>query len=88
MLVPYFGPYTDPVAGELRESDPFFDLGFKIQYNFHLNGSVLQVFSGMKNIFNSYQDDFDSGVNRDPSYVYGPASPRSIYFGIRMGNNL
>jgi len=42
----------------------------------------------MKNIFNSYQSDFDSGINRDPSYIYGPVSPRTIYLGIRFGNML
>jgi len=88
MLVPYFGPQTDPDTGELRESDPFFDLGCKIHYDIKLNTSTLQLFTGIKNIFNSYQSDFDSGINRDPSYMYGPISPRSIYFGIKIGNML
>ncbi len=88
MLVPYFGPLTDPDTGELRKSDPFFDLGSKIQYNIKLNGATLQVFSGIKNIFNSFQSDFDSGIERDPSYMYGPMSPRTIYFGIKIGNKI
>jgi outer membrane receptor for ferrienterochelin and colicins len=88
MLVPYFGPDTDPVSGELRESDPFFDLGIKIHYNIKLNGATLQLFAGIKNIFNSYQSDFDSGIDRDPAYMYGPVLPRSIYFGIKIGNML
>ena len=88
MSVPYFGPETDPETGELRESDPFFDLGNKIHYNIKLNGATLQFFTGIKNIFNSYQSDFDSGIDRDPSYIYGPMSPRTIYFGIRLGNML
>ena len=88
MFIPYFGPDTDPDFGELRKSNPFFDLGSKIHYNFKLNGATLQLFTGIKNIFNSYQSDFDSGINRDPAYVYGPVSPRSIYFGIKIGNRL
>lgn len=88
MLVPYFGPLTDPVIGELRKSDPFFDMGSKIQYNIKLNGVTLQIFTGIKNILNSFQSDFDSGINRDPSYMYGPVTPRSIYFGIKIGNVL
>ncbi|MFA5816183.1 MAG: TonB-dependent receptor [Bacteroidales bacterium] len=67
MLVPYFGPLTDSDSGELHESDPFFDLGFKLSYNMKLNGATLQWFAGMKNIFNSYQSDFDIGINRDPT---------------------
>jgi outer membrane receptor for ferrienterochelin and colicins len=88
MLVPYFGPMTDPVFGELRKSDPFYDLGSKIQYDVKLNGATLQFFTGIKNLFNSYQSDFDSGSDRDPAYMYGPVSPRTVYFGIKIGNNI
>ena len=78
-------PYNESV---LRESDPFFDFGMKLRYTFRINGAKLQLYTGMKNIFNSYQDDFDSGVNRDPAYVYGPSLPRTLYFGIKIGNML
>ncbi|MBI5008466.1 MAG: TonB-dependent receptor [Bacteroidia bacterium] len=88
MLVPYFGPLADPDKGELRVSDTFFDLGSKIQYNIRINGATLQIFIGIKNIFNSYQSDFDSGIDRDPAYMYGPISPRSVYFGLKLGNVL
>jgi len=44
--------------------------------------------AGVKNIFNSYQSDFDSGIDRDPAYIYGPNTPRTIYFGIRIGSLL
>lgn len=72
----------------MRESDSFFDLGMKIHYDFHMGDAKIRVFTGMKNIFNSYQDDFDTGVERDPAYIYGPMQPRTIYFGITLGNNL
>ncbi len=92
MLVPYYGtelPAGDiRDAGELRESDPFFDIGTKLSYQFKLNGASMQMFVGMKNIFNSYQDDFDVTKNRDPGYLYGPSLPRTLYFGIKIGNLL
>lgn len=89
MKVPYFGTtLADPDAGELRESDPFYDLGAKLSYTFKLNGAGMQMFVGMKNIFNSYQDDFDVTVNRDPGYLYGPSLPRTVYFGFKIGNLL
>ncbi len=89
MLVPYFGiQQSNPEAGELRKSDPFLDLGLKVRYDIHMNSATLQVFGGMKNIFNSYQDDFDRGIDRDPGYVYGPGLPRTVYFGIKIGNLL
>lgn len=78
-------PYNESV---LRESDPFFELGAKIRYNIKINGAKLQLYTGIKNIFNSYQDDFDTGIDRDPAYVYGPTSPRTFYFGIKLGNML
>jgi outer membrane receptor for ferrienterochelin and colicins len=89
MLVPYFGPQlTSPDNGELRESNAFNDFGLKIRYNVKVNGATLQVFGGVKNILNAYQNDFDLGSERDPGYMYGPNLPRTIYFGIRIGNRL
>jgi len=87
MLVPYFGTaIPNPEVGELRVSKSFFDMGVKLRYNMKLNGATLQLYTGVKNLFNSYQDDFDSGIDRDPGYIYGPMNPRTIYFGIKVGN--
>jgi len=93
MLVPYFGTESplngegEPI-GELRETDPFYDLGVKLSYKFRINGAKMQMFVGMKNLFNSYQDDFDVSENRDPGYLYGPSLPRTVYFGFKIGNLL
>ncbi len=86
MLVPYFGPQADPETGELRKSEEFFDLGIKIKHTIKINGIDMQWFAGIKNVFNAYQSDFDRGINRDPAYMYGPVSPRTVYFGLRLGN--
>ncbi|MDY0280839.1 MAG: TonB-dependent receptor [Salinivirgaceae bacterium] len=89
MLVPYFGlSIPNPEDGELRESDRFLDLGLKARYNIKLNGATLQLFAGIKNMFNAYQIDFDRGVDRDPGYIYGPTNPRTVYFGLKIGNFL
>jgi outer membrane receptor for ferrienterochelin and colicins len=89
MLVPYWGSTLDnPEEGELRTSNPFFDLGMRLSYDIRINGATMQLFAGAKNIFNSYQSDFDIGAERDPGYMYGPNQPRAIYFGIRIGNGL
>lgn len=88
MLVPYFGPLANPETGEMHQSTPFYDLGSKLSYTVKLNGASMQFFGGIKNILNSYQDDFDSGADRDPAYMYGPNSPRAVYFGIKIGNML
>jgi outer membrane receptor for ferrienterochelin and colicins len=72
----------------LRTSSPFFDLGAKLKYTVKLNGAFVEFSGGIKNIFNSYQSDFDTGIERDPAYVYGPMSPRTLYFGVKFGNLL
>ncbi len=85
MLVPYFG--TENPDGELRTSSRFFDMGLKLYYDLKLTENVkIQWYAGMKNIFNSYQSDFDKGVDRDPSYIYGPTQPRTLYVGFTIGN--
>ncbi|MCG8699146.1 MAG: TonB-dependent receptor [Bacteroidales bacterium] len=73
---------------QLLNSDSFFDMGLKLSYTIKLNGASVQFLGGVKNIFNSYQDNFDSGEERDPAFVYGPVNPRTVYFGIRFGNVL
>jgi outer membrane receptor for ferrienterochelin and colicins len=89
MLVPYFGPtIADPDEGALRTSNPFFDMGFRANYTVRINGASLRIFGGVRNVFNSYQNDFDIGIDRDPGYIYGPAQPRTIFIGISLGNAL
>lgn len=87
MLIPYFGiNQSNPESGELRVSNRFVDLGLKLKYNLHFSASKIQLFIGIKNILNSYQSDFDLYIDRDPGYIYGPAAPRTIYLGMKMGN--
>lgn len=63
----------------------FFELGVKAQYSFPIYKYYKgQVFAGVQNIFNAYQDDFDLGYNRDSAYIYGPMAPRSFYAGFRV----
>ncbi len=88
MLIPYFGPRLEnPEDGMLIKSDSFLDSGIKLSYTFPiLKSGKAQINAGIKNIFNSYQNDFDIGIDRDPAYIYGPATPRTVYFGIKLGN--
>jgi outer membrane receptor for ferrienterochelin and colicins len=88
MLVPYFGPNTDPEAGELRVSDRFYDLGMKLEYTKRTDEADISLFGGVKNIFNSFQSDHDTGIDRDPAYMYGPGLPRTVYVGVKVGNLL
>jgi len=64
-------------ANGVVETDDFLDIGAKLSYTIKLNGASLELSTGMKNIFNAYQSDFDSGIDRDPAYIYGPLNPRT-----------
>ncbi|HEX7367900.1 MAG TPA: TonB-dependent receptor [Pelobium sp.] len=87
MLLTHFaGEGTGQMVDEYYRTKSFTDLGFRIGRTFELNKvkSGLELFAGMKNVFNQYQNDFDTGKNRDSNYVYGPSLPRSIIFGLRL----
>ena len=67
------------------ETPGFWDMGFKTAYDLKMHGNVsLQLNAGVQNIFNSFQDDFDSGADRDSGYIYGPTLPRTFFFGVKL----
>lgn len=71
----------------IEKSNPYLDLGVRVERHFHIDNNVdFVVFTGMKNILNHYQDDFDAGINRDAGYIYGVSYPRMIYFGVKLKN--
>ena len=91
MLVPHYGLAGDPGTieqDELFESPNFMETNLKLSYtvnSIRLDSSI-EFFGGVGNIFNQYQNDFDSGKNRDSGYIYGPAKPRNFFIGIKIFN--
>ncbi len=67
-------------------SQAFFELSTRLSYNLKLPNikAEMQFFGGVKNILNAYQNDFDTGKNRDSNFVYGPAQPRTVYIGLKL----
>ena len=83
MLVQHYSGYIPEDVAEVTED--FFDLGVRLGYNVKLyTDANLELFGGVKNIFNAYQSDFDQGALRDSGYVYGPMQPRSAYLGVKV----
>lgn len=73
-----------PHWDELTKTKGFFNFGAKLSYQFNISKlNQLQVYTGISNIFNSFQNDYDEGPDRDSAYIYGPTMPRSAYFGIK-----
>lgn len=64
----------------------FFETNLKLTYDIPMfdNATLMQVSIGALNIFNSYQNDFDKGKDRDSNYIYGPMMPRSFYAGVKF----
>ncbi|QTN38788.1 TonB-dependent receptor [Cryomorphaceae bacterium] len=78
----------DPESGYtvVKRTESFIELNPKIRY--HHDGpehGFLEVYGGVFNLLNSYQEDFDTGVDRDAGYIYGPARPITFYAGIKVG---
>ena len=71
----------------LIDTNPFFDVNIKASYHFNVAKNFhLELSGGVKNIFNSYQPEFDSGPERDSDFIYGPMAPRSIFLSLKIGN--
>lgn len=67
----------------LVKTDSYFVLDIGAQYEFSVRQWTLMKLSfGVKNILDSYQQDLDWGVDRDPAYLYGPSLPRTFYIGM------
>ncbi len=89
MLVPHYGLMGDPGTPEVDElvkSDSFLETNIKLSYalDWRPVGVGVEFFGGVQNVFNQYQDDFDSGKNRDSNYIYGPSRPLTVFFGVKL----
>ncbi len=84
MVLPHFAGAPEQSQDEMVTTHPFHEVSLRVNYRFPAaNRYRINLFVGLKNIFNSYQADFDSGKNRDSNYIYGPAQPRSLFIGMK-----
>ena len=84
MLVEHHAGYIE--SNRTETTPGFFDLNFKVSYDFKLYGHiVLQLNAGVQNFLNAWQKDFDQGPDRDSGYIYGPSSPRCFFAGVKLG---
>ena len=85
MIIPHFGGAPNQLTDEMYTSDPFSELSTKIGYTieFEKIQSNVEFYSGIKNIFNAYQSNFDIGKNRDSNFVFGPSLPKTFYIGMK-----
>lgn len=86
MKMAHFGGAENFPNDQMLMSKTFSEVNSKVEYTFHIHKKHfdLTIFSGVKNIFNAYQDDFDRGKNRDSNYIYGPSMPGTLFFGLNI----
>lgn len=80
------GPLGDGTATLFR-TDDFLEINTKFSYSTKLGKELDIKFNfGVQNVFNSFQNDFDEGPNRNSNYIYGPTRPRTFFFGIKINS--
>ncbi len=86
MKVAHFAGAPNQLNDEIITSPSFSELNIRAGYTIPLPKlrNSIEIYTGVKNIFNAYQSDFDMGKYRDSNYIYGPALPRSYFVGIKI----
>ena len=86
MKVPHFAGAINQEVDEIITTTAFHEVSTKFSYllNMKKMASDIELYTGIKNIFNAYQDDFDIGKNRDSNFVFGPAQPRTFFMGLKF----
>ncbi|MFD2593696.1 TonB-dependent receptor [Sphingobacterium griseoflavum] len=84
MLVPH---YQRDGRMIVKDAPDFMELNLRLGYTFAVKKNFnVEVFTGVQNMFNAFQKDFDTGPLRDSDYVYGPTKPRTYTFGVKIGH--
>ena len=84
MIIPHFAGAPNQTIDEFFTSAAFHDVSIKLAYTFPTKtDSNIELYTGVKNVFNSYQSNFDIGRNRDSNFVFGPAQPRAFFLGLK-----
>lgn len=89
MMIAHFAGAPNQTVDEIVKTKTFSEINSKIAYlipskRYDMN---FEIYGGLKNIFNQYQDDFDIGKNRDSNYIYGPSLPRTVFIGLKISRN-
>lgn len=89
MLVPHYAggiglDGRENVDDKLVETSTFADLHLKVSYQIFSQPNLELGFT-VGNLLNSFQNDFDRGMNSDAGYIYGPTRPRYFALNLKAG---
>ena len=86
MIVPHFAGAPNQLVDEIVTSSPFSEISTKIGYSLPISTETnIEIYGGVKNLLNNYQETFDIGKNRDSNFVFGPAQPQTLFVGLKWG---
>jgi len=87
-IIHFSGNGTGQAVDEYDVTPSFTELSLRGSYTFKMENlsTGFELFGGVKNVTDSYQNDFDTGKNRDSNYVYGPAAPRTYFVGVKISS--
>lgn len=86
MSVPHLiNPDTEQTV--IKTAKNFLESNIKLAYDFDIKDNCIQVYTGVQNMFNAYQKDFDKGALRDANYIYGPSRPQTFFVGMKYSLN-
>ena len=76
------------INDEYFTAPSFTELGIRSSYTFNVEKleTNIEVFGGFKNLLDDYQSDFDINKERDSNFIYGPATPRTLFLGLKFVN--
>ncbi len=83
-LVHYASEYNIQ-TDEYYKTPDFLTFGLNFTYSDIVKkGMSFEINVGVKNITNSYQNNFDQFKFRDSNFIYGPSLPRTLLIGIKF----
>ena len=82
MKAPHYSGFIS--NSRIETTKALFETNLKIEYEIDYFGhdNTVLLSTGVQNLFNSIQDDFDKGPDRDSAYIYGPSRPRTYYVAV------
>lgn len=71
-------------TADVIESNPFYVVDIGISRALNFTGVDVIAKAGINNVLDDFQDDLQSGPDRDSDYVYGPRFPRTYYASLSL----
>jgi outer membrane receptor for ferrienterochelin and colicins len=70
---------------QIERTPAFTEIDLMAAYTKAISSSfILEFQAGIRNLTNAFQEDFESGRDRDAGYMFGPMRPRMFTLGLSM----